>query len=187
MQAVVKEVIESVLSERGRVLDPLLGDIVYQRKGNGKYAKVRIISGQLYGTHGLSNFWDYENLETGEIEHDYGCFYSADYMKEGEKMLEAAECKEYINAMDEAEKRGMKKMAEAIRELEVWEYDKLALTFGFARSVLAIIENYEPEEIIERVKKYGKDAWKLLPVKDMTIPQMKEAIEYYRQKEAENV
>ena len=73
----VKEIIESVFSEDRRILEPSVGDIVYQRKDSGKYAKVRIIDGEFldskYGR--LSNFWKWENLETGEIEEDYGCFY----------------------------------------------------------------------------------------------------------------
>ena len=33
---------------------------------------VRITSGQYWGTYGLSNFWDWEDVETGEKDCGYG-------------------------------------------------------------------------------------------------------------------
>ena len=57
-----------------RILNPSIGDEVYQYTGNGTFVKVKILGGQYYGTYGVSNFWEYENLETGEIERGYGYF-----------------------------------------------------------------------------------------------------------------
>lgn len=34
--------------------------------------EIEIISGQWWGTHGLSNFWDWKVLATGEVKHGYG-------------------------------------------------------------------------------------------------------------------
>lgn len=33
---------------------------------------IEITDGQYWGTHGLSNFWYWKVLETGEIHHGYG-------------------------------------------------------------------------------------------------------------------
>ena len=73
----IHNIIESVIGGADRILNPSVGDIVYQKLGEGKYAKVKIIDGEFYDSHfgRVSNFWKWENLETGEIESDYGCFY----------------------------------------------------------------------------------------------------------------
>lgn len=79
MDARIKNIIESTLAvDFNRILSPAVGDIVYQQTEDGKFVKVRILGGQFYGSYGVSNFWDYENVETGEIEHDYGSFYRAE-------------------------------------------------------------------------------------------------------------
>ena len=74
---VAHEIIETVLSGNGRILKPSIGDIVFRKIDEGKYVKVKILDGEFYDSlYGrLSNFWKWENLETGEIEEDYGCFY----------------------------------------------------------------------------------------------------------------
>ena len=33
---------------------------------------IEITSGQYWGTHGLSNFWHWRVVETGEMKHGYG-------------------------------------------------------------------------------------------------------------------
>lgn len=79
MKAEIKDIIENTLMVNfDRILSPKVGDVVFQQTGDGKFAKVKILGGQFYGSHGISNFWDYENVETGEIEHDYGMFYKAE-------------------------------------------------------------------------------------------------------------
>lgn len=60
-----------------RILEPSIGDIVYQRMPRGNYVKVQILGGQLFDTkYGrLSNFWKWKVIETEEIQEDYGNFY----------------------------------------------------------------------------------------------------------------
>lgn len=63
------------------IYEPSVGDIVYKRVSDDKFEKVKILDGEFYDSkYGrLSNFWKWENLETGEIEEDYGCFYREVY------------------------------------------------------------------------------------------------------------
>jgi hypothetical protein len=32
---------------------------------------IEILSGQYWGTHGLSNFWSWRVIQTGEVKHGY--------------------------------------------------------------------------------------------------------------------
>ena len=72
----VKSIIEqcAMYGNENRILNPSIGDEVYQYTGNGTFVKVKILGGQYYGAYGVSNFWEYENLETGHIESGYGYF-----------------------------------------------------------------------------------------------------------------
>ncbi|MEO9521676.1 MAG: hypothetical protein ABJC88_16865 [Parasphingorhabdus sp.] len=45
-----------------------IGDIVR----HPEHGKVEITGGQYWGAHGLSNFWDYTALDTGEKHNGYG-------------------------------------------------------------------------------------------------------------------
>ena len=81
----VKSIIEDwdLNGDKNRVLNPSAGDEVYLCTEKDKFIRVRILSGQYYGQCGLSNFWEYENLETGEIGHGYGYFFK-EVQKDGE-------------------------------------------------------------------------------------------------------
>lgn len=74
-----------------RVLEPSIGDIVYQRMPRGNYVKVQILGGQLFGTkYGrLSNFWKWKVIETGEYQEGYGNFY--EMIDEAKEAIEAIE------------------------------------------------------------------------------------------------
>ena len=73
----VKSIIEqcAMYGNKDRILNPSIGDEVYQCTGKDTFVKVKILEGQYYGAYGVSNFWEYENLETGEIERGYGYFF----------------------------------------------------------------------------------------------------------------
>lgn len=42
---------------------------------NGQFIPVKILSGAFYRNGRVSNFWDFENLLTGEVYKEYGNFY----------------------------------------------------------------------------------------------------------------
>ena len=74
MLAEVKEIIEDVSKEPNRILNPKKNE-VYLYKTKDKQYPVKVIKGQFYGEHGVSNFWYWINLNTNEEEHGYGYFY----------------------------------------------------------------------------------------------------------------
>jgi len=43
-----------------------------KRYTHPQYGEIEITSGQYWGTHGLSNFWYWTVIETGETKHGYG-------------------------------------------------------------------------------------------------------------------
>ena len=68
------------------ILEPHIGEIVYQNMGNGRYDKVKILDGEFLDSKykRLSNWWKFENLETGEIIEDHGDFYREEEENESE-------------------------------------------------------------------------------------------------------
>ena len=61
----------------GVILEPSIGDVVYQYMGNGIFDMVEILGGQFLDSKykRLSNFWKWKNLKTEKIEEGYGDFY----------------------------------------------------------------------------------------------------------------
>lgn len=67
------KIIESMVTNGNadRVVSPKIGSVVLYCG-----APVKILSGHFYGSFGgVSNFWKWENLRTGEKESGYGEFY----------------------------------------------------------------------------------------------------------------
>ena len=71
----VKEIIESVTkNDKGRINSPKKNQVCLYKTKDKQYP-VKILSGQFYGEHGVSNFWHWINLNTNEEEYGYGYFY----------------------------------------------------------------------------------------------------------------
>lgn len=60
----VKDLVEDVIGS-----SPLAIGKKYRHPEDGV---IQIISGQYWGTHGISNHWHWEVLETGEVHWGYG-------------------------------------------------------------------------------------------------------------------
>ena len=70
-------IVEDIITKRykGRIIEPNIGSVVVHKDG-GKSTLVKILYGKFYGEFGrISNFWEWLNLETNEIESGYGVFY----------------------------------------------------------------------------------------------------------------
>ena len=71
----VKEIIESEMkSDKGRIISPEKNQVCLYKTKDKQYP-VKVIKGQFYGEHGVSNFWYWINLNTNEEERGYGYFY----------------------------------------------------------------------------------------------------------------
>lgn len=58
-----------------RVNSPEIGKMYFQFQ-DGVGFPVSVLSGQFYANNGrLSNSWEWRNLNTGEKQSGYGCFY----------------------------------------------------------------------------------------------------------------
>lgn len=58
-----------------KIMEPLPGEICYLLEDGMKIRPIKISGGQLWGTHGFSNFWYWVDLESGKEESGYGGFY----------------------------------------------------------------------------------------------------------------
>ncbi len=68
MRSLGQTIVEEMLDEDG--VRPLcVGDVVPHPESG---RMVGITDGQYWGTYGLSNFWDWEDVETGEKDCGYG-------------------------------------------------------------------------------------------------------------------
>lgn len=74
MNELIRQIIETVIDRDNRIISPEVGSIVFLKE-DGRFIPVKILRGQFYGKHGVSNFWYWMNLETNKEEHGYGCFY----------------------------------------------------------------------------------------------------------------
>jgi hypothetical protein len=77
MKKEVKDIIESVIcnENKDRIINPKKNTTCFL-KINDSFIPVKIISGCFYGEHGVSNFWEWINLNTNEKECGYGNFYT---------------------------------------------------------------------------------------------------------------
>lgn len=59
--------------------EPQPGQVVYMPEKNKELRPIKIVSGQYWGMHGLSNFWYWREItngeESSEVKHGYGDFY----------------------------------------------------------------------------------------------------------------
>jgi hypothetical protein len=75
----VKEFTEDIFKEmcpKDRVIGeiPYGTEVLYENDKGERY-NIIIDDGHYWGTFGLSNFWYWTNVKTGEKEHGYGNFY----------------------------------------------------------------------------------------------------------------
>lgn len=63
------------------IIEPNPGDVCFIAD-NEELIPVKIIDGKLYGTHGFSNTWTWENLFSGKEEIGYGGFFTIRFIKE---------------------------------------------------------------------------------------------------------
>lgn len=75
MSVMFKEYSPSNYPEFVSIANPKIGSICYFLDDSKGMVKVRIKSGKLWGTHGLSNCWTWVELETGKEVHGYGNFF----------------------------------------------------------------------------------------------------------------
>ena len=58
-----------------RLTEDVLGGApvaIGKRYTHPEHGVIEIVSGQYWGTHGLSNHWRWRVVETGEVKHGYG-------------------------------------------------------------------------------------------------------------------
>lgn len=75
----IKDIIDSVLNQtgdNGRIISPEKNAIYLFKTEGNEYIPVKVIDGQFYGKHGVSNFWTWINLNTNKKECGYGNFYT---------------------------------------------------------------------------------------------------------------
>lgn len=56
MNELIGQIIETVIDRDNRIISPEAGSIVFIKK-DGRFIPVKILEGQFYGEHGVSNFW----------------------------------------------------------------------------------------------------------------------------------
>ena len=77
MNQIAENITRDLLTKnnKNRILSPKKGSLVFYKNDNGEFVPVKILDGQFYSNGRLSNFWEWENLATGEKESGYGDFY----------------------------------------------------------------------------------------------------------------
>ena len=75
MSVMFKEYSPSNYPEFVRIANPRIGSVCYFLDDIRGMVKVRIKSGELWGTYGLSNYWTWVELGTWKEVHDYGYFF----------------------------------------------------------------------------------------------------------------
>ena len=58
-----------------RIIEPEPGEFCYLLEQDKRLRPIKMLDGQLWGTHGFSNFWRWIDLESGKEESGYGGFY----------------------------------------------------------------------------------------------------------------
>lgn len=95
-------------------------------------------------------------------------------------MIELEESKEYINTIEDAEKRGMEKLRESLIEITTWEIEDVWKIFDSYGTLKQILKALPAKEIVKRANAHKKKTWRDIPTDEMTVEQLREAVNELR-------
>lgn len=83
--------------------------------------------------------------------------------------------------------KGQSDLQIALEKILTWDRIKMCEVFDNWGTIKQILHNFYAREIIKRVKAETRNEWRELATDEMTMEQLQEAVNYFREKEAADV